>query len=155
MVLSPSHECTSFTLGRIVEMGQDAQAPLRSPRFDELRPLPAVIWGSHLGKWKGCEAVWGHLGPNSDIDLKSVTLWHWLSLSFSVLIMPSIKWANLGTSLAVQWLRCCTSNGARVQSLVRELKSHMPHSQKKERLTSSALILTVAVLKNEKEFNIN
>jgi hypothetical protein len=36
-----------------------------------------------------------------------------------------------GTSLAVQWLRLCTSTvGAWVPSLVKELRPHMPHSQK-------------------------
>ena len=36
------------------------------------------------------------------------------------------------TSLAVQWLRLHTSNaGTQVQSLTRELRSHMPHSAAK------------------------
>ena len=36
-----------------------------------------------------------------------------------------------GTSLAVQWLRLCTSTAeAWVPSVVVELRSHMPHSQK-------------------------
>ena len=36
-----------------------------------------------------------------------------------------------GTSLAVQWLRLCLPvQGVWVQSLVGELRSHMPHSQK-------------------------
>ena len=38
-----------------------------------------------------------------------------------------------GTSLAVQWLRLCTSTaGARVHSLVRELRSCMPLTAKKK-----------------------
>ena len=37
----------------------------------------------------------------------------------------------LGTSLAVQWLRLhLPMQGVRVQSLVRELRSHMLHGQK-------------------------
>ena len=37
----------------------------------------------------------------------------------------------LGTSLMVQWLRLdLPKQGAWVQSLVREMRSHMPHGQK-------------------------
>ena len=36
-----------------------------------------------------------------------------------------------GTSLAIQWLRLHLSmQGVQVQSLVRELRYHMPHGQK-------------------------
>ena len=41
--------------------------------------------------------------------------------------------SKTGTSPAVQWLRLCLAlpmQGMRVQSLVRELRSHMPHRQK-------------------------
>ena len=38
-----------------------------------------------------------------------------------------INMGHMGTSLAVQWLRFHASNkGAWVQSLIRELRSHMP-----------------------------
>jgi len=37
--------------------------------------------------------------------------------------MNTVKAEDMGTSLAVMWLRLCTSKA--VQSLVRELRSHM------------------------------
>ena len=44
-----------------------------------------------------------------------------------------------GTSLAVQWLRLCTSTaaGARVPSLVRKLRSHMPPCGQKKNKTKN------------------
>jgi len=42
----------------------------------------------------------------------------------------SSKSGGLGTSLAVQWLRLCLPmQGAQVQFLVMELRSHIPKSQ--------------------------
>ena len=42
-----------------------------------------------------------------------------------------VKSEALGTSLAVQWLRLCSPvQGAQVRSLVGELRTHMPGSQK-------------------------
>ena len=44
---------------------------------------------------------------------------------------PSSETVVMGTSLAVQWLRLhLPMQRMQVQSLVRELRSHMPHSQK-------------------------
>ena len=37
-----------------------------------------------------------------------------------------------GTSLVVQWLGLLPVEGVHVWSLVRELRSHMPHGQKKQ-----------------------
>ena len=48
----------------------------------------------------------------------------------------------MGTSLAVQWLRlCATTAGAWVQSLVRELGSRMPSSEKKEKTKNSYMYM--------------
>ena len=42
------------------------------------------------------------------------------------LVIAATKKYMVGTCLAVQWLRICTSSqGAEVQSLVEELRSHM------------------------------
>lgn len=39
--------------------------------------------------------------------------------------------AFYGTSLVIQWFRCCLPiRGMQIQSLVREVRSHMPASQK-------------------------
>ena len=41
----------------------------------------------------------------------------------------NLKYANFGTSLVVQWLRICLPmQGMLVQSLVWELRSHMPRA---------------------------
>ena len=47
---------------------------------------------------------------------------------------------NAGTCLAVQWLRLhLPMQGAQVQSLVGEVRSHMPHSQKIKHKTETVL----------------
>jgi len=54
-------------------------------------------------------------------------------MPFSSPPLSSLK-GNLGTSLAVQWLRLCLPiQGLQVQSLAGELRSHMPHGQKKKK----------------------
>ena len=58
-------------------------------------------------------------------------------LSFSLcLLLPTTMWVNLdvgllGISLVAQWLRLCLlMQGMRVQTLVGELRCHMPQGQK-------------------------
>ena len=52
-----------------------------------------------------------------------------------------------GTSLAVQQLRLHLSvQGVGVQSLVRKLRSHMPHSQKKKEEEEEAKLKTETIL---------
>ena len=47
----------------------------------------------------------------------------------------------LGTSLAAQGLRLrCPMQGAQVQLLVRELRSHMPHGQKTKTYSRSNIV---------------
>lgn len=65
-------------------------------------------------------------------------LWSYISLYLT----EDLKWTKVGTSLAVQWIRGHGSNaGGGGSILLRELKSHMPHSvvKKIERLLSWSL----------------
>ena len=54
--------------------------------------------------------------------------------SCKIIIVCCLKLLSLGNSLAVQWLGLSAfTAGARVQSLVRELRSHQPHGEAKKR----------------------
>ena len=74
-------------------------------------------------------------------------------------VNSKLQWGELkkkkwGTSLAVQWLRFCTSSiGVWIQSLVRKLRSHMLHGHrhpKRKRQLREILILAIPRIQSSK-----
>ena len=59
-----------------------------------------------------------------------------------------IQYPTLRTSLVVQWLRLCLSkHGGRVQSLIRELRSHMPKAENQNINRNNIVINSVKTFK--------
>ena len=74
----------------------------------------------------GQRGVHARCVPADYAQLEDLPLWAWVV----ALVFPPMKLFS-ETSLIVQWLRICLSTQETcVQSLVRELRSHMPHATK-------------------------
>ena len=88
--------------------------------------------------------------------------WHWAQIFFFffVSVNKTVKKWTSRTSLVVQWLRLpFPMQEVWVQSLVKELRSNMPHSQKPKTSNRSNIVTnsiktlkTVHIKKNKKNF---
>ena len=108
------------------------------------RPPPLWYQGLVLTTNRIWQKWWYGAPPDSFIKNSVASLLCSLSLFISIspclsplcLLLPTIMWVNLDvnlleTSLVVQWLRLCLlMQGMRVQTLVGELRCHMPQGQK-------------------------
>ena len=73
-----------------------------------------------------------------------------------LLIILGASFALVGTSLAIQWLRLSISNARGwVWFLVRELRSHMPHSQKQKQKPKNMLDHITSLLKTVQYFSVS
>ena len=106
------------------------------------RYICSRAWTIHLlpnSKWPQGSYVWGCLRRCWWRSLILLREWRGLSLSSSYwtkrkkCLLLQHQDCKTGTSLAVQWLRLCTSSeGIWVRSLVGEVRSRMQHGQKKK-----------------------
>ena len=90
-----------------------------------------VFWGQTVLFFALLQSLWQCLVYHNDNKYLLMNLWSswWLYL-LGIHFLKKI----LGTSLAVQWLRCYTSTaGAWVWSLVGELRSPIPHGQRRKK----------------------